>query len=315
MTYIEAFSTALPVILLVALGNLLARLRFFSPGTADDLKKLVVNLTLPLLLFNAFATMAFEPRFLVIVGLVFLACLVVMLAARLIRPAIAIPSPYFPFMMTGFEAGMMGYAIFGALYGLEAIGAFAIIDLGQVLFVFLVLVPALQRSQADRLAIGDTLLSFLKTPVIVAILLGVVFNFTGFYTLMMSWAVTAGVIQATNIMGAITMPLVALVLGYELRLQTRNLLRPLQTIGVRLLFWVPLGLLFNWLVIDRLLGLPPIFQAAVMMMFILPPPFVVPLFMRTSTDEDRNYVLNSLSLATLVTLVAVIVVRTVYGGQ
>jgi malate permease and related proteins len=314
MSYIEAFSTALPVILLVSLGNLLARLRFFSSGTVDDVKKLVVNLTLPLLLFNAFATMAFEARFLVIVGLVFLSCMAVMTAARLIRPAVGIPSPYFPYMMTGFEAGMMGYAIFGALYGVEAIGAFAIIDLGQVLFVFLVLVPALQRTQAHRLALRDSLLFLLKTPVIVAILLGVAFNITGLYDLMMGWAVTAGVISATNMMGAITMPLVALVLGYELRLQMRNLLRPMKTIGVRLLVWVPLGLLFNWLIIDRLLGLPPIFQAAVMMMFILPPPFVVPLFMRTAADEDRNYVLNSLSLATLVTLVAVIVIRTVYSG-
>jgi malate permease and related proteins len=314
MSYLEAFSTALPVILLVALGNLLARLRFFSQGTADDIKKLVVNLTLPLLLFNAFATMAFEARFLVIVGLVFLACTVVLFAARLLRPAIGIPSPYFPYMMTGFEAGMMGYAIFGALYGLEAIGAFAIIDLGQVLFVFLVLVPMLQRSQAERQALRDTLLSFLKTPVIVAILLGVIFNFSGLYDLMMSWAVTAGVITATTIMGGVTMPLVALVLGYELRLQTRKLMRPLQTIGARLVVWVLLGLLFNVLVIDRLLGLPPIFQAAVMIMFILPPPFVVPLFMRTASEEDRDYVLNSLSLATLVTLVAVIVVRTLYSG-
>jgi malate permease and related proteins len=150
--------------------------------------------------------------------------------------------------------------------------------------------------------------------VIVAILLGVVFNFSGLYDLMMSWAVTAGVVQATMLMGGVTMPLVALVLGYELRLQTRGLSRPLRTVGIRLMVWVPLGLLFNALVIDRLLGLPPVFQAAVMIMFILPPPFVVPLFMRTATDEDRNYVLNSLSLATLITLVAVIVVRTLYSG-
>jgi hypothetical protein len=314
MTYIEAFSTALPVILIVALGNLLARLRFFSQQTADDIKKLVVNLTLPLVLFNAFATMDFEARYLVMVGLVFVACVVVMFASRLLRPALGIPSPYFPYMMAGFEAGMMGYAIFGALYGLQSVGAFAIIDLGQVLFVFLVLVPALQRSQAERLSLGQTLLSFLKTPVIVAILLGVVFNFSGLYDLMMDWPVTVGVIQATNLMGSLTMPLVALVLGYELRLQTRGLLQPLKTIGVRLLIWVPLGVMFNAVVIDGLLGLPPIFQAAVMIMFILPPPFVVPLFMRTATDQDRDYVLNSLSLATLVTLVAVIVVRTIYSG-
>jgi predicted permease len=314
MSYLEAFSTALPVILLVALGNLLARLRFFAPGTADDVKKLVVNLTLPLLLFNAFATTKFEVRFLVIVGLVFLACGLVMFAARTLRRASGVHSPYFPYMMSGFEAGMMGYAIFGALYGLEDIGTFAIIDRGQVLFVFLVLVPALGRSQTRRMALGESLLSLLKTPVIVAILLGMVFNFSGLYQLMLGWAVSAGVIQATTLMGGVTMPLVALVLGYELRLQTRNLLQPVKTIGIRLLVWVPLGLLFNALVIDRLLGLPAIFQAAVMIMFILPPPFVAPLFMRSASADDRDYVLNSLSLATLVTLAAVIVVRTVYSG-
>jgi len=312
MSYLEAFSTALPVILLVALGNLLSRLRFFSPGTADDVKRLVVNLTLPLLLFNAFAATDFETRFLIIVGVVFLLCAVVLFAARLLRPAAGIPSPYFPFLMTGFEAGMMGYAIFGALYGLESIGAFAIIDLGQVLFVFLVLVPALQRTQSRRLAFSEALLALLKTPVIVAILLGILFNLSGLYAWMLSWAVTAGVIQATTVMGSVTMPLVALVLGYELRLKPDNLLQPLKTIGFRLLAWVPLGLLFNALVIDRLLDLPRIYHAAVMVMFILPPPFVAPLFMRAASDQDRDYVLNSLSLAVLLTLVAVIIVRTIY---
>jgi hypothetical protein len=48
----------------------------------------------------------------------------------------------------------------------------------------------------------------------------------------------------------------------------------------------------------------------------LPPPFVIPIFMRQATDEDTNYVVNTLTLATLVTLFAYAVVPILYppGG-
>ena len=39
-------------------------------------------------------------------------------------------------------------------------------------------------------------------------------------------------------------------------------------------------------------------------MFILPPPFVMPLFMNRASAEDRNYVLNTLTLATITALFA-----------
>ena len=55
MTYIDAFSKVLPVILLFILGALLRRTRFLGESTVGDLKKLIVNATLPALLFLALA--------------------------------------------------------------------------------------------------------------------------------------------------------------------------------------------------------------------------------------------------------------------
>ena len=49
-----------------------------------------------------------------------------------------------------------------------------------------------------------------------------------------------------------------------------------------------------------------------MTMFVLPPPFVIPLFMREPEGPDRTFVVNALSLATLVTLVAFTVITVVY---
>ena len=57
---------------------------------------------------------------------------------------------------------MLGYAVFGSIYGVENISRFAVIDLGQVLFVFFILVTRLEFQQNHRLTIGQTLKQFLK---------------------------------------------------------------------------------------------------------------------------------------------------------
>ena len=66
------------------------------------------------------------------------------------------------------------------------------------------------------------------------------------------------------------------------------------------------------MVVQPLFGAAPVLQAAVMTMFVLPPPFVIPLFMREPEGPDRTFVVNALSLATLVTLVAFTVITVVY---
>ena len=56
-----------------------------------------------------------------------------------------------------------------------------------------------------------------------------------------------------------------------------------------------------------------------MTMAILPPPFVVPLYMARAVgpaiehDPEHDYAVNTLSLATLVTLAAIVVVGVAYG--
>ena len=84
--------------------------------------------------------------------------------------------------------------------------------------------------------------------------------------------------------------------------------------------WVVLALAFNTLVIDGLLHLDRLFQAAVLTMAVLPPPFVIPLYLRQPADGDdataaeHEYVVSTLSLATVATLVAFVVVSVLYAG-
>jgi hypothetical protein len=304
MVFLTALAKVLPIFLLIVLGLTLRRIRFLQPATVGDLKRLIVNVTLPAALFLAFAGVAVELGYLLIVVVMFLACGGVLLLGRPLGRWVGLRSAYFPSLLAGFEAGMMGYAIFGAVYGAENIYKFGIVDLGQVLFVFFVLVPGLGRMTAGAQSLRTTVVGFLKTPVILAILGGLLFHALGLTALFRGQPVLNSVLETVGLLGAMTTPLVALVIGYELEFRPGELRGPLLTEEIRLLIWVPAGLLFAWLVVGGLLGLDTVFQAAVATMVLLPAPFVIPIFMREASEEDTNYVVNTLTLGTLVTLFA-----------
>lgn len=318
MTFVESLSKVLPIILLFLLGLFLNKRRIIRPEAVADMKTLVIKLTLPAALFLAFSRVSLETRHLLIFVAMFGSCVLALLVGRAIRPVVRIASPYFPPLMTGFEAGMMGYAIYGTVYGAENLYKFGIVDLGQVIFVFFVLVGALEKQAASEKQVTaarplqETLLAFLKTPVIIGILLGIVANQTGVMTPLNDWPITAGVLRTVELIAGLTTPLIALIIGYEMQLQRGQLREPLKTIGLRLLFWLPIGLAISAVLIDRVLGFDRGFQAAVLTMIILPPPFVIPLFIPEADRANRAYVVNTLSLATVVTLFAFAVVTVIY---
>lgn len=312
MVFLTALSKVLPVFLLILLGVGLRRWRFVGPETVQDLRKLVVNITLPAVLFLAFSQVTLEPQYLVIVAIMFVACLLALLLGRWLGGPLRVNSAYLPSLLTGFEAGMMGYAIYAAVYGAQNVYKFGIVDLGQVLFVFFVLVPGLERLTHGAKPLRATALSFLKTPVILAILGGLLFKATGLTELFAASPLLNSGLETLGLLGAMTTPLVALVIGYELTLRAGALAKPVRTVAVRLLIWLPFGLALSVFVVGRLLGLDQEFQAAVLTMVLLPPPFVIPMFMARATEEDANYVVNTLTLATLVTLFAYALVPTIF---
>jgi len=312
MNYLETFSSTLPIIFLVIAGIVFRITGFVQEGTIQDFKKLVVGFSLPLLLFKAFSTMRFELHYLIIVATIFTACVVVMLISMKMQFFPGLSSRYSSFLMVGFEAGMLGYAMFSSIYGSENISYFAVIDLGQVLFVFFVLITRLEFQQSRRLSPGQTLVKFLQTPVILGIIAGILANLTGFYLFLTRWPVTNSLLATAEIFASLTTPLVAIFIGYELRLRMSGIWLPLQTVLLRLVVWVGLAVGFNLLVIRQMLHLDPMFEAAVLLMAVLPAPFVIPLYLRAGDEKDREYILNTLSLGTIAALIGGVLVRIIY---
>jgi hypothetical protein len=226
-----------------------------------------------------------------------------------------------PNLMAGFEAGMLGYALFAAVFGAAELYRFAIVDIGQVLFVFFVLATVVTvRSSGQRPALAETVVAFVRNPVILAILAGIGGSMVGLDETLDSHPLGDSLLTTASLLAALTTPLIAIVLGYSTSLRPGSLHDPVRTLAVRLPIWAALGLAFSVIVIEGLLGLDRLFAAAVMTMAILPPPFVVPLYMARATrrpvedDPEYDYTVNTLSLATLATLGLIVIVGVVYGS-
>lgn len=51
-----------------------------------------------------------------------------LLIGRVIVPYFVSDDPYFPLLFTGFEVGILGIPLFGAIYGLEKVRYIALLD-------------------------------------------------------------------------------------------------------------------------------------------------------------------------------------------
>ncbi len=228
MASLDALAKVLPVLLLIGLGAFFRRTDFVRPGTVDDLRRLVLGVTLPAALFLTFLRVTIEARYALVVGGVFAACLVAfgagLLAVRFagVRPGVV------PGLVAGFEGGMIGYAVYGAVFGQEELYHFAIVDLGQMPFVFFVLATWLTRRASGHAAsLRDAGVAFVRTPVVLAIVAGIAGGALGLATSLEASPLGDAALRTLGLLGALTTPLIAIVIGYSTRLRRGSLGAPL----------------------------------------------------------------------------------------
>ena len=300
----------LPVLLLFSLGFLLQKTRFFTEASVADVKKIVSNIALPALLFQAFASIKIEIGYLLLVLVVFGSCLLMVLLGRIIARMLRIKSPYFAFMMGGFEMGMLGYALFISFYGEQHLGKIALVDLGQVLFVFFVLMALLIRERDGVQSTAMLLKQFVTSPVILAIFAGLLASLLSPLVETSPMLDTLG--RFVSMVGSLTVPLIAITIGYGIHIKREGLLLSLKTIAVRKILLIVLALAINHFIIDSLLHMEAMYRYALLVMFLTPPPFVISIYMAQDDRQDADYVANTLSLDTLISVLLVVVAAAVY---
>lgn len=339
-------SRILPVILLIVLGHVLRRLRFIPESTIPALKKLAIQLTLPLVVFLSLVELEFQARYLALVVTIFLFTVFMLLVGFLAARLSGSGNPFLPICFTSYENGMMGYGALGAVLGTANIYPIVIMDLAQTAYfslVFMTLIGILNRRRREAageraggeaggegsgdgersgngegagngkglkspprsssLSAVQVLVSFVTNPFVIVSAAALILKGTGAADLMRRTAPLAALLETCRLLSALNTPIMCLVIGYELRIEVRGLLKPLGVVALRLVLLLSGAALINYAVIGRLLHLEERFSFALYTMCLLPPFFVGAAAIREDAREERNFILNVISLNILVFLV------------
>jgi predicted permease len=291
-------STSVPIVLLIIVGYVLRRTGILSDRGVAEVKTLIVNVALPAVLFVAFLTIEFDSRYLGLFVFMPIVLFGLLGFGYLFERVPGMRRPT-PFLMTGFEFGMLGIGLFGTAYGMEHLGTISVVGLPHELFIWFVFVALLRSRYGGASSLGETLRSFVTSPVIVAIVLGTVLNLTGAKVWITSAVVPSAVIAALEMLGGIVGPLILIVIGHGTRISRKGIGEAAPLVLVRLAVVLAIGIGVVPIVTERVLGLAPIFTHAVFTFLILPPPFIVPLFVPEDEREDLSFSNNVLSVYTL----------------
>ena len=283
---------------MLMIGIFCRRSGMISREGIGALKNVVVNITLPAVLLNAFATTSYTFMDVVVPLLMFSVCFIAWALGKAAGKALRMPSRFVPFLTTGFEAGMLGYALFNMLYGAGRTAEFARIDLGQVLFVFTLYKVLLAMDGNEKADSGQLIREMALSPIIIAIVAGVLLGTTGLYRAMIPSGVSSVLDACTSFVAAPTSAIILLTIGYDLVLDDIPWIQTAKVVALRLVIMLVLRMALVALL--SVLWPHANLTAAINVMFILPPPFVLPVF--ADDADQRTYVSSALSVSTLVAI-------------
>lgn len=303
---IAVLKTALPVFLALAMGMLCRKKKFLTREGVDALKKVIINLTLPFALFASFATAEYTLNSLIVPVIIFVVCTIMLGLGFLVIRLSRMQSKLAPFLASGFEAGMLGIPLFGLLFPGQA-SQFAILILGQEIFVFTLYKMLLTGKTSPKAIIKD----FLTSPTLIAVVLGLIVGATGLFDLLGKWGVAEIATSVTDFLSAPTAMIILLTVGYDLVLKEIPWKQTIGMIGMRL--GIAGAMLALLILLNRTVLNGMIFEGAAVLLFMLPPPYVIPVF--ADEPSERVQISSSLSALTLVTMVLFAVFTVVLGMQ
>ena len=297
---IKILSMVLPVLAMILLGRLCAARGILNDERHAGLKSIIGDILLPVVLFNAFFTAQYDGKLLLVFVLVFIGCLIALLAGFALRRFVAPYGKFMPLLMTSFEGGMLGYALYALVAGQSQTAMYAMVDIGQTMFAYTVFLAALKGAEGQKMSPAAMVKNMITNKACIGMLLGIVLGAMGVYKAIAPTDFGMILMELISFITAPTSALILLVVGYQLKV-SKKLMRPvLTTMGLRLAVMVGVmglvsSVLFAIIPYDKMLML------ALMLQYTLPAPFIIPLY--ADMKDDGEYVSTTLSLGTVLTVV------------
>ncbi|WP_461205127.1 AEC family transporter [Clostridium sp. DL1XJH146] len=290
----EIVAKILPIILVIALGYLIRVKNYLSENTIKDLMKIILDCALPAVLFLTFLRMDLEIEYLnLTIAIIILNCLL-FFVGYLINKLGLVKESILPFITTCFSFGLLGIPLYGTIFGIENLNKIVILGVGHELFVWIIYINLMKvMLKKDKFTL-DTFKNLLKSPLIVAVVTGLIINILGLSSIFESNFILKGIIGSIEYMSIIANPIIFVIVGYGLKFEKEHIKKSVIYVIIRYIIVFSVGYLFKFFVLDKIIINDVLFDYAYFTFLILPGPLSLPIMMsKYSNEKDYEKLANS----------------------
>ena len=297
---IKILEMALPVLIMLGLGYFCKAKNVFDEKGLLGLKAFISNITLPVVLFNAFLCAEYNAKIVVLFVLIYVGYLLAIGTGLLLNKTGKSCSVFMPFLLASAEGGMLGYALYGLITGTQT--GFAAVDLGQTVFAYTAFLALLKMTDGKKVTARNLLGNMFSNKCFWGMLLGI-------GKLVLNSSVGGIVTSVISMIAAPTSAIVLLVVGYELNMKCELMKKVLITVVTRLAIMAVLLVAVS-AIVTGIFGYDKELEVALMVLYSLPAPFIIPMF--ADLGDDSEYVSTTLSVNTVVTIILFVFISAFY---
>ncbi len=293
------FKMVVPVLVMLCVGYFCRVKKLIDQQGLIGVKTIISKILIPVVLFNAFYKAEYNLNGLLIFFIIYACNGFGLLFGKWTRKLVGNNSTLMPFLLSGYEVGMLGYALFSLLAGANNLHYLATVDLGQTLFVYTIYIMLLTSATGGKPTAKGLLMNMVKNPAFIGAMAGIFAGVTGLSAFLLN-SPAGGIFSDTlAFVTAPTSGLILIIVGYEISFR-KELMKPVfKTIGLRLVMVIALFLVSSQIIFHVMPFNKTLFTA-LLLFFSLPATFIIPLY--ANVEGENEYVSTTLSMNTLVTI-------------
>ncbi|AEB74980.1 AEC family transporter [Clostridium botulinum] len=303
----DIVSHVIPIILLIALGYFIKCKQILDESMLEGMKKIVLNISLPAILFITFINMDIKKEHFLIMFLTLALLCVFYFVGEVVNKIKFLSHPLNPFISTGFCFGLLGIPLFGTVFGTENLGKISIFGVGHEIFIWFVYYNLVKIKLTHEKLSFKVVLDFFTSPLLLSIILGVLFNLLGFGECFKVNPLLKGIFTTIQYISNLGTPLILIIIGYDLKFNKKYMKQSIIFVITRMIIILAIGYGFKFLVLDKIIASDTMFNYAYFTFLILPIPFSLPIFVSEyGTNEDKELINNAVVLSTAVCIIVFI---------
>lgn len=296
----NAWAVIAPLILILIIGVVFRYKRIISPQGIKDARSIIINICLPAIIFSAFFKTEYNASLAIMTIVIFAANILLLLMGFAANKLFRINKEVMPFLISGFETGMIGYPLFALLFGPENLGYYAAMDFGHCIFIFSICWTILRIRNDRNTKIFKTLKSTMVMPPIIAMIAGIIFGMTGLGQIIDNSEIGGIISSAVTLLSAPATALILIVIGYGIEISRPILKTSIKTILTRIVLIFAIGML-AYVVLNLLAPMSHLAKWAYVIFFIMPPAFGITMI--HEKENEQKYMATTVSMYSLLSFV------------